>query len=99
MHYEKDFNTKVGEFGCIKHEKIKFLRASPDGINIDPTNLRYGRLVEVKNPTSRQLDGIPEKAYWVQMQIQMEVWDLDECDFLKLFLKNMKQKKTFIKTV
>ena len=21
MHYESDFNTKVGEFGCMKHEK------------------------------------------------------------------------------
>ena len=95
MHYEKDFNTKVGEFGCIKHRKIKFLRASPDGINIDPTNLRYGRLVEVKNPTSRQLDGIPEKAYWVQMQIQMEVWDLNECDFLETVFKEYETEEDF----
>jgi len=97
MHYEKDFDTKVGEFGCIKHQTIKFLRASPDGINIDPSNLRYGRLVEVKNPTSRQLDGIPEKAYWVQMQIQMEVWDLDECDFLETMFKEYETEEEFLK--
>ena len=35
MHYEFDFNTKVGEFGCKAHVNYPFLRASPDGINID----------------------------------------------------------------
>ena len=30
MHYEFDFNTKVGEFGCKAHTKFPFLRASPD---------------------------------------------------------------------
>ena len=34
MHYEYDFNTKVGEFGCKAHSEYPFLRASPDGINI-----------------------------------------------------------------
>jgi len=97
MHYEKDFNTKVGEFGCIKHRVHAFLRASPDGINIDPTNYRYGRLVEVKNPTSRVLDGVPEKAYWVQMQMQMEVWDLDECDFLETTFKEYENEEAFQK--
>ena len=29
------------------------------------------------------------------MQLQMEVWDLEECDFLEIFLKNMKMKKHF----
>ena len=95
MHYEKDFNTIVGEFGCIRHSKYKFLRASPDGINIDPKNPRYGRLVEVKNPTSRELDGIPEKAYWVQMQLQMEVWDLNECDFLETVFKEYENEEAF----
>jgi len=97
MHYEKDFNTTIGEFGCIRHKTHKFLRASPDGINIDSKNLRYGRLVEVKNPTSRQIDGIPEKAYWVQMQIQMEVWDLDECDFLETTFKEYENEEEYKK--
>ena len=97
MHYEKDFDTKVGEFGCIRHKTHKFLRASPDGINIDPNSPRYGRLVEVKNPTSRQLDGIPKKEYWVQMQLQMEVWDLDECDFLETVFKEYESEEEFRK--
>ena len=81
--YEYLYKTKVGEFGCISHDKYKFIGASPDGINIDKKNKRYGRLLEIKNPKSREITGIPKKEYWVQMQIQMEVWDLDECDFLE----------------
>ena len=61
MIYEKKYNTKVGEFGCIKHRNIDFLRASPDGINIDEKSKRFGRMVEVKNPVSRELDGKPKK--------------------------------------
>jgi hypothetical protein len=29
------------------------------------------------------INGIPKKEYWIQMQLQMEVCDLDECDFLE----------------
>ena len=95
MHYEYDYNTKVGEFGCIKHIKYPFLRASPDGINIEKSNNLYGRLVEVKNPTTRQLTGKPKKEYWVQMQCQMEVWDLEECDFLETVFKPYKNEEEF----
>ena len=81
--YEYKYKTKIGEFGCIGHDTHTFIGASPDGINIDKANKRYGRLLEIKNPKSREITGIPKKEYWVQMQIQMEVWDLDECDFLE----------------
>ena len=39
--------------------------------------------MEIKNVVSREITGIPKKEYWVQMQLQMEVCDLDECDFLE----------------
>ena len=97
MHYEYDFNTKVGEFGCKAHTEYPFLRASPDGINIDETSNLYGRLVEVKNPTTRKLSGTPKKDYWVQMQLQMEVWDLDECDFLETVFKEYENEEEFKK--
>ena len=87
MHYEFDFNTIVGEFGCMAHKDYEYLLASPDGINIKEGNERYGRMVEVKNPTTRELTGIPKKEYWIQMQLQMEVWDFDECDFLETVFK------------
>lgn len=83
MLYEHVYQTKVGEFGCIAHETLPFLGASPDGINIDPASPRFGRLLEIKNVLSREIDGVPLKEYWIQMQAQMEVCDLDECDFLE----------------
>jgi putative phage-type endonuclease len=81
--YEHKYNTKIEDFGCIQHEKYRFLGASPDGINIDKTSPRYGRMLEIKNIVNREIDGIPKKEYWIQMQLQMEVCELDECDFLE----------------
>lgn len=81
--YEHKYNTKIEDFGCIQHEKYLFLGASPDGINIDKNSKRYGRMLEIKNIVNREIDGIPKKEYWIQMQLQMEVCDLEECDFLE----------------
>lgn len=83
MMYEYLYNTKIGDFGCIKHNKYDFLGASPDGINIDPNSDKYGVMLEIKNIVNREITGIPKKEYWVQTQIQMETCDLDECDFLE----------------
>ena len=97
MIYEKKHNTTVGEFGCIVHDTIPFLKASPDGINIDPKNKLFGRMLEIKNPTTRKISGIPKKDYWIQMQTQMEVWDLDECDFLETSFKEYESEEEFLK--
>jgi putative phage-type endonuclease len=83
MIYEHMYNSKVEDFGCIQHSTYKFLGASPDGIVIKSNTGRYGRMLEIKNPVSREITGIPKKEYWTQMQLQMEVCDLDECDFLE----------------
>ena len=56
-------------------------------------------MLEVKNPVSREITGMPKKAYWAQMEIQMEVWDLNECDFLETVSRNMIMKKISLKTV
>ena len=39
--------------------------------------------IEIKNVVNRVINGVPKKEYWIQMQIQMEVCDLNECDFLE----------------
>ena len=79
--YELKTNVTVKEFGCIEHPIHIFLAASPDGIIISENN--YGRMLEIKNVVSRVIDGIPKKEYYVQMQLQMEVCNLDECDFVE----------------
>jgi putative phage-type endonuclease len=81
--YEDKYKTKIEDFGCIQHSIYKFLGASPDGINIDKQSPRYGRMLEIKNIVNREINGIPKKEYWIQMQLQMEVCNLDECDFLE----------------
>jgi putative phage-type endonuclease len=81
--YENKYNTKVEDFGCIQHPVYTFIGASPDGIITDDQSDRYGRMLEIKNVVSREINGIPKKEYWIQMQFQMEVCDLDECDFLE----------------
>jgi len=81
--YENEYDTKIEEFGCIQHDVHHFIGASPDGINVDPTSPRYGRMLEIKNIVNREINGIPKKEYWIQMQLQMEVCGLDECDFLE----------------
>jgi hypothetical protein len=83
MYYEKTYSTKVSEYGCIQHDKYKFIGASPDGIMSDPGLPRFGRMLEIKNIVNRDIDGIPKKEYWIQMQLQMETCDLNECDFLE----------------
>ena len=80
MYYEYINNTKVNEFGCIKHTKHDFLAASPDGIVCDMSSNLYGRMLEIKNVVSRTITGA-KMEYWIQMQLQMEVCDLNECDF------------------
>ena len=83
MIYEDKYNTKVGDFGCIQHNQYLFLGASPDGINVDKKSSIYGRMLEIKNIVNREINGNPKKEYWIQMQLQMETCDLDECDFLE----------------
>lgn len=85
--YEHLYKVKVEDFGCVRHPSISCIGASPDGIVTDPGSHLYGRMLEIKNIVNREMDGIPSKAYWVQMQVQMETCDLDNCDFLETRFK------------
>ena len=83
LYYEYIHNTKVSEFGCIPHKEYNYIAASPDGIICDSSSNLFGRMLEIKNVVSREITGIPKMEYWIQMQLQMEVCDLNECDFLE----------------
>jgi putative phage-type endonuclease len=92
--YETRYSVKIFEYGCMPHSKISYLAASPDGIvrNCkDDTNLeqisKIGRMIEIKNPYSRTITGKISNAYYSQMQLQMEVCDLHQCDFIETSLK------------
>jgi hypothetical protein len=96
MVYERRNQTKLGEFGCIQHDTYPFIGASPDGINIDPAAPIYGRMVEIKNIVNREITGKPKEEYWIQTQIQMEVCDLDECDFVETRFKEYDSEADYI---
>jgi hypothetical protein len=95
MVYEHRNHTKLGEFGCIQHDTYPFIGASPDGINIDPASPIYGRMVEIKNIVNREITGRPKEEYWIQTQIQMEVCDLDDCDFVETRFKEYDSKEEY----
>ena len=87
MLYEYRNRCKVGEFGCIQHPEYSFIGASPDGIVVSEESSAYGRMLEIKNVVSREITGVPKMDYWVQMQTQMEVCNLNECDFVETQFK------------
>lgn len=88
--YEKIKNVKVNEFGCLPHPQYNYLAASPDGITDD------GIMLEIKCPYSRHITGIPPIYYWYQMQLQLEVCDLNECDYLECKIVEYKNEEEFI---
>ena len=96
MWYELKYSTKVEDFGCIQHSEHKFLGASPDGINTLETSPLYGRMLEIKNIFNREINGIPKKEYWIQMQLQMETCDLNDCDFLETEFKEYESVDDFM---
>lgn len=89
--YEHKYNTTINNsYGCIPHE-VYPIGASPDGINVKENNPKYGHLLEIKNIFNREMNGIPSKEYWIQMQIQMETCRLEYCDFLETRFKEYSQ--------
>ena len=94
--YKKLYNTNITDFGCIKHSQYPCIGASPDGINTDITNPRFGRMLEIKNIVNRVINGIPKVEYWIQMQVQMETCDLNECDFLETKFVEYENEEQFL---
>lgn len=98
--YETLYRTHVKEYGCIPHSQHAFIGASPDGINVDPKcAAKYGRMVEIKNIVNREITGDPSEEYWIQMQIQMEVCDLDICDFVETRIKEFATEEDYVRAV
>ena len=81
MIYKMKLNVEVFEFGVLPHQSINFIGASPDGIS------DLGIMLEIKCPWKRKkTETIPEQYYY-QIQGQLEVCNLDECDYLECYFK------------
>jgi YqaJ-like viral recombinase domain len=82
---ENLWTCEIAEVGRFVHLTDSRLAASPDGIILraaDPA--RACRLLEIKCPIRREINGTIPFDYWCQMQIQMEVTGIDECEYVEM---------------
>ena len=87
--YEEMYNVKVLDFGLIPHPEFEAFGASPDGICDDTGNDEYvSRMVEIKCPPKRKFTKTVPPHYLMQVQGQLEVCDLDECDFFQVKIED-----------
>lgn len=87
--YEAKVGIRVEEFSLVVHPEYDFLGASPDGIRPD------GVMLEIKCPPKREITGIPPYYYWIQMQGQLEVCNLEKCDFLECKITEFQNEDDF----
>jgi putative phage-type endonuclease len=97
--YSDRNQVTIKEYGCIPHPTIPFFGASPDGIcSANSMNKNYmGRMLEIKCPKSRELNGYVPEYYAAQVQGQLEVCDLEYCDFLECVIKEYDTREAFLK--
>lgn len=111
LAYGMNENVYVYEYGLIPSSKYHFLSASPDGI-VDRYDFErkrlttmVGRMVEIKNPfptgrvikTTGEIDGeICPHQYYCQVQTQMDVCELEKCDFVQTKIEEYSSYEEFI---
>jgi hypothetical protein len=82
--YEYKYNATVKELGRLYHQMDSRCTASPDGLVYDSeNNEKTGRLIEIKCPVTREIDGSVPKDYYAQMQMQLHVTGLKMCDYVE----------------
>lgn len=87
QYLAKIWGSAIKEAGRIIHATDPTVAASPDGFigSASPSNSdRVGRLVEIKCPFTRVITDTIPFDYWCQMQIQMEVTDIEECEYVEV---------------
>lgn len=82
--YEYKYSVEIKELGRLIHPTYNKCSASPDGLIYScPKNERTGRLIEIKCPVTREMDGTVPKDYYAQMQMQMQVTGCKKCDYVE----------------
>ena len=81
--YSKKYNNiNINEFGLLCDKYNEHFGASPDGIS------DIGVMIEIKCPYSRKIvDGYIPPKYKMQIQGQLAVCELDECDYIECEFK------------
>lgn len=80
--------VKIHSFGLLVYDEYQNYGASPDGIS------DIGIMVEIKCPISREIkeNDIPIK-YYTQMQGQLAVCSLEECDYAEFAFEEISSKE------
>ena len=110
MVYEYRKNVTVEDFGMLPHPDYDYIGASPDGIvglyKHDGIHLtdQVGTALEIKCPVTRKIvqdeDGdiygdICPKYYFMQILLQLEVCDLEKCDFWQCNITEYQDREEF----
>lgn len=80
-------DVPVHDFGLLVYKDIPRFGASPDGIT------EWGRMVEIKCPPKRVMNGTIKRQYLIQMQAQMAVTGLTETDFVEAKIEVLNTKE------
>ena len=100
LFYEEMYNVKILDFGLIPHPTFKAFGASPDGICDDTGNDEYvARMVEIKCPPKRKFTKTCPPHYLMQVQGQLEVCDLDHCDFFQVKIEEYENFEEYEKDI
>jgi putative phage-type endonuclease len=87
--YTRRTGLAIYEFGLLPHPHVDFFGASPDGIN------EQGIMIEIKCPKTREINGTYPIQYYFQMQGQMDVCALKECDYVECQMREYQDADTF----
>lgn len=88
--YEMRMRCSIHEFGLIQHPRIAHFGASPDGIT------DYGIMVEIKCPFKRKITGEVPLQYYYQVQGQLDVCGLEECDYMECEFSTYDTEEDFV---
>lgn len=83
-------DVKLYEFGLLAHPELRCFGASPDNVS------ELGIMVEYKCPWRRVITGEIPYEYGVQMQGQMSVCRLSECDFVECALEKINDELAYV---
>lgn len=89
--YARRTLSRVHEFGLLLHPALPGFGASPDGITSD------GVMLEIKCPFTRTLQpGQVPRAYYAQIQGQLDTAGLDLCDYFEARLGEYRGEHQFL---
>jgi putative phage-type endonuclease len=90
---QRNGDIKIHEFGLVPHPTVPHFGASPDGIS------ELGIMLELKCPIKRKIDGTIPEQYEIQMQGQMAVCCLTECDYVECGIDDFEDTEKYLTAI